>query len=402
MSTEACNIALKNTINEIKNVCPDVTNILVFRENGEILAGDENTSEVTINSTQETFRALSERATVVGGIESVIFSASESKINISQFDDLYVTTVASDGADERTISNVVRVMIPTTLKIVQNIYPSIKSQSQEVTLKTQPTIHKREITNPEVQANEYTVENLTLIGGFMIDPETAYIDIALIVQWAEKYGNQPIKKISLEAANGKIVQCKFQPLKGEKYENRGIVKISEKIQAGLNVNKGTKVLIRPVFETEEDIEKAKIEKTDKTIKSMEKAKNNKEPIQASKPDMFKGFDEYTRQAPVLQVMVENLGGIGGLLGNPDYVRVDSAVIASWKEMFGEKEIKEVTVEETTFGKKIQCKLQPIKDSQLEGKGVTQIPEKLQQALQIKKGSLVLIKPVVGKSERSRP
>ena len=117
--------------------------------------------------------------------------------------------------------------------------------------------------------------------------------------------------------------------------------------------------------------------------------------------MFKGFDEYTRQVPVLQVMVENLGGIGGLLGNPDYVRVDSAVIANWKEMFGEKEIKEVTVEETTFGKKIQCKLQPIKDSQLEGKGVTQIPEKLQQALQIKKGALVLIKPVVSGSERSK-
>ena len=38
MSTEACNLALKNTINEIKNVCPDISNILVFRETGEILA----------------------------------------------------------------------------------------------------------------------------------------------------------------------------------------------------------------------------------------------------------------------------------------------------------------------------------------------------------------------------
>ncbi|MGA3060622.1 MAG: hypothetical protein ABSD92_09670, partial [Candidatus Bathyarchaeia archaeon] len=69
-------------------------------------------------------------------------------------------------------------------------------------------------------------------------------------------------------------------------------------------------------------------------------------------------------------------------------------ISQWKEMFGKKEIKEVTVEETVFGKKILCKLQPIKDSQLEGKGVTQIPEKLQQVLRTKKGALVLIKPVV--------
>ena len=89
-----------------------------------------------------------------------------------------------------------------------------------------------------------------------------------------------------------------------------------------------------------------------------------------------------------------MGGIGGLLGNPDYMRVDNVIIDRWKEMFGKKEIKEVTVEETIFGKKIRCKLQPIKDSQFKGKGVTQIPDKLQQALRTKKGALVLIKPVV--------
>ena len=44
-------------------------------------------------------------------------------------------------------------------------------------------------------------------------------------------------------------------------------------------------------------------------------------------------------------------------------------------MFGVKEIKEVAVEETISGKKIRCKLQSIKDSQLEGKGVIQLSEK---------------------------
>jgi hypothetical protein len=229
----------------------------------------------------------------------------------------------------------------------------------------------------------------------MINPETAYIDRALIVQWAEIYGDQPIKQITLEApSTGKTTQCKFQPFKGTKYENRGIVQLSEKIQTTLNVKKGTKVLIKPVLEAQEDPEAVPTEKTDNTKKPIEKTKTRNEPIQTPKTDLFRGFDEYTRDAPVIQVMVENLGGLGGLLGNPDYVRVDRVVIARWKEMFGEKEIKEVTVEETIFGKKIRCKLQPIKDSQLEGKGVTQIPEKLQQMLQTKKGALVLIKPVV--------
>jgi hypothetical protein len=395
MSTEAFNLALKSTLNEIRNVCPDISNILVFGENGEILAKDENTTQVTMNDTQETFRALAERATAVGGIESVTFRGTESKVNIIQVDDLYITTVSSNDADEKTVSNLPRVMIPTTLKIVQNIYPATKIQHQEATLKPETETYEPQPIAPEVQASEFTVENLTVFGGFMINPETAYIDRALIVQWAEIYGDQPIKQITLEApSTGKTTQCKFQPFKGTKYENRGIVQLSEKIQTTLNVKKGTKVLIKPVLEAQEDPEAVPTEKTDNTKKPIEKTKTRNEPIQTPKTDLFRGFDEYTRDVPVIQVMVENLGGLGGLLGNPDYVRVDRVVIARWKEMFGEKEIKEVTVEETIFGKKIRCKLQPIKDSQLEGKGVTQIPEKLQQVLQTKKGALVLIKPVV--------
>ena len=126
MSTEACNLALKNTLNEIRNVCPEISNILIFKENGEVVAKDENTTEITMNLAQETFHALAERANAVGGIESVTFKGSESKVNIIQFDDLYVTTVASNDADEKTVSNLIRVMIPTTIKILKNIYPSMK------------------------------------------------------------------------------------------------------------------------------------------------------------------------------------------------------------------------------------------------------------------------------------
>jgi hypothetical protein len=63
-------------------------------------------------------------------------------------------------------------------------------------------------------------------------------------------------------------------------------------------------------------------------------------------------------------------------------------------LFGDKEVKQVILEETVAGKRISCKVQPIKNSDLEGKGVVQIPDKMQQALQVKKGSLVLVKPVV--------
>jgi len=63
-NTQASSLALKNTLNEIKNICPDISNTFIFRENGEILAQDQDTTQLTISHVQEAFRALDERANV--------------------------------------------------------------------------------------------------------------------------------------------------------------------------------------------------------------------------------------------------------------------------------------------------------------------------------------------------
>jgi hypothetical protein len=388
MSTEACNLALKNTLNEIRNVCPDISHAMVFRENGEILVEDENITENTVNCAQEVFHTLLEKSTAVGGIESITVGGTESRVNIIRFDDLYVTTVTSGITDEKTVSNLTRVMIPITLKIVQNIYMPIKNknENQEVVFKPEPKTRQLEIISKEINATEFIVETLAVFGGFMIDQETAYIDRALLVEWKEKYGDQPITQIALDVpSNGKTTTCKFQPFRDSKYENRNIVQLPKKIQISLNIQKGTKVLIKPIFEVQEDSKDISVKETE----------TPNDLIEISKVNLSEVY-EHKQSSSVIQVMVENFRG--GILGKPDCVRVESIVIARWNEMFGVKEIKEVTVEDTLSGKKIRCKLQAIKDSQLEGKGVIQLPEKLQQALGTKKGALVLIKPITEKSE----
>ena len=390
MSAEACTLALKNTLNEIRNVCPDIHHAFIFRENGEILAEDESTSEVAANNAQEAFRSLTERASATGGVDSITVRCADSKVHIMRFDDLYVTTVYSNGADEKTVSNLTRVMIPTTLKLVQNIY-TLKSQPQETSTKAEPKLSQPQPAVVDIQASEFTVENLTGFGGFLNDPDIAYVDCALMVQWKEEYGPKPIKHVNLEApSTGKSYQCKFRPFKDSKYENKGIIQLPEKIQTALRVTKGTIVLVKPIFET------PTLEPTETTQDDPEAAEGQGETSkdETSKPDVFNGFEGYTQDAPVSQFMVENLKGLGGLLGSPDGARVDSGIIARWTEIFGDKQIKEITVEETTLGKKIQCRFQAIKDSHLDGKGVIQLPDKLQQALNTKKGALVMVKPVV--------
>ncbi|MGQ9552351.1 MAG: hypothetical protein ACUVUE_07990, partial [Candidatus Bathycorpusculaceae bacterium] len=96
------------------------------------------------------------------------------------------------------------------------------------------------------------------------------------------------------------------------------------------------------------------------------------------------------EPPVNQFLVENLGG---LLVASNTVRIDSATIARWKELYNDRSIEEVELE-TFDGKATQCRFKPIKDLKYEGKGVVQIPEKIQDLLEIKKGDLVKVKPVV--------
>jgi hypothetical protein len=91
-----------------------------------------------------------------------------------------------------------------------------------------------------------------------------------------------------------------------------------------------------------------------------------------------------------QFIVEN---VGGLFASSDTVRVDNETISQWAEMYEYKKIEEATVE-TFGGKSARCKLKPMKDSKYEGKGIIQIPEKIQQSLEVKKGELVRVKPVV--------
>jgi len=96
------------------------------------------------------------------------------------------------------------------------------------------------------------------------------------------------------------------------------------------------------------------------------------------------------EPPATQFIIEHLRG---LLVNSDTVRIDNEVILQWKDLYGDREITEVDVE-TLNGQTTRCNFKPIKDSKLEGKGIIQMPQKIQLTLQTSQGELVMVKPVI--------
>jgi len=83
----------------------------------------------------------------------------------------------------------------------------------------------------------------------------------------------------------------------------------------------------------------------------------------------------------------------GLMVKSDTVQLDSDVLKRWSALLDVKEIYEVDIE-TFSGKTTRCKAKAISDSKLEGRGLIRIPEKTCQSLEIRRGELVRVKPVV--------
>jgi len=100
-------------------------------------------------------------------------------------------------------------------------------------------------------------------------------------------------------------------------------------------------------------------------------------------------ETFLPKPPVNQLLIDDLNGF---LVPQDTVRIDNAIIAQWSKLYPDKRIEQVEVEALN-GETTRCKFKPAKDSH-EGNGTIQMPEKIQLALQIKKGELVMIKPVI--------
>jgi hypothetical protein len=272
MNDDLLAFALKSTVDEIKNACPDVSNTFIFKIDGSILAKDDDLDEETVARAVNVFKAIEKKADTVGGLESAAFYSENNRVNILKIDNLCLVLVGSEEPDGDRTAGLARILVPTVLKLTKRI-----SEYQ-----------------PETSTNDFEPQKTT----------------------------------------------------GSKTEESGTNLEAKEIK------------------TIED-EKHKQKKEDK-----QEIETNPEPL-------------------VTQLMVEDSGRFAG----SNSVRIDSAVVQQWKDLYGEREINEVEVE-TLNGQKIRCRYKLIGDSKLDGKGLVQLPQKMQLILNTSKGELVTVKPVI--------
>ena len=301
MSNEVYAFALKSTLDEIQNACPDVTSNFIFKD-GKILAKNENTEKEAATQTIEAFDAIVERADPIGDLESITIQSAEGKVKIAAMEDFYLTTVSSKEADEKYVNTLTRILIPIVIRLSEKIQPASadieaitidqpepeEDDVVEVTEETidaaeevfetadeeiaeaenietdQPeeleeetsTTEPEEIEQvepeidtdpllPEPPVTQLIVENLK---GFRVPSDEVRVDQEVIQQWSELYGDDKIKEVEVEALNGKTIRCKFKQIKKSKDAGKGIVKMPEKIQLTLETQQGELVTVKPIVE----------------------------------------------------------------------------------------------------------------------------------------------------------
>jgi predicted regulator of Ras-like GTPase activity (Roadblock/LC7/MglB family) len=262
MDDEVYSFALKNTLNEIRNVCPDIINTFIFKEDGEIIAGDKATPDKTMVHVVDAFDGILEKAEAIGDVECITVEGSDGRVNVSRMNDLYFVTVTARKADINYVNTVTRVLIPTVLKLLEKIYPTpLKTHSPST--ETQPDIpmireaeEPKETEEPEMKpkqslqpppVNQLIVENL---GGLLVPSDTVRIDSEILSQWEDLYeGRKPEDaEVEIETFDGKTTRCKVKPIKDSKYEGKGIIQIPEKIQLTLEIKKGELVRAKPILD----------------------------------------------------------------------------------------------------------------------------------------------------------
>jgi predicted regulator of Ras-like GTPase activity (Roadblock/LC7/MglB family) len=271
MTNEAYAFALKNALTEIRNVCPDVQTSFLFDKKATLVAGDSETPEATLSRVVTSLEGVLNKAETLGGLNSVVIEGSKGSIHISCVDDMYLTMVASKDADMRYLETVARVLIPTVIKLLDNLDPTplrhpppphslFKSEAKEE-LKTdeeedelqeeadaeeqKPKKVDKEEPMPQVElpSNQLIVESF---GGLLVRSDTVQISDEIMSQWEELSDGKDIETVEVESFNGKTSQCKVKTLNDSKLENKAVIRIPEKLCQTLDIKKGELVRVKPV------------------------------------------------------------------------------------------------------------------------------------------------------------
>jgi len=308
MSQEMYSVALKSTLKEIKNIYPDINWSFILMNNGIVIAGDEQTTEPTIDEAAGSFQTLAEKASTIGGLDNLLIDAEKGKVYVSCINDMYLIAGLNKRADLHYFRNITQVIFPTIIKVLDRLNlpsmtptppkpasftPHILSKpisSAQITDKTEET-EAEEFEQPEqlgqpeqlrqpeqlgqpeqpeqpersepleAEAEEEespkklsTLPSQQLIvdrfGGLLMRSDSVQVDEEILKRWSELLEVEEIHEVEIETFNGKTARFKTKVITDSKLQGRGLIRIPEKSCQTLEIKRGELVRVKPAMSEE--------------------------------------------------------------------------------------------------------------------------------------------------------
>ena len=271
MNDQAYELALRNTLTEIRNVCPDVQTSFLFDQQATVIAADADTLGPTAEKVVGSLEGILDKVDTIGGLSSIVVEGTKGKVHISRVDDLYLTLITSKKADMKYLQTITSVLVPTVMKLLDNLGYGNLGRTPTPTFVEQPKIKlddelkeedeeveeaideveekikedsKDKMPEFELPSSQLIVESF---GGFLARGDTVEISEEVMSKWVEDSKDGKINHVEVEAFNGQAKQCRVKALGESKLENSAIIRIPEKICQTLDIKKGELVRVKPVI-----------------------------------------------------------------------------------------------------------------------------------------------------------
>jgi len=216
-------VALKKALTEIKNLSPDINYSFLLSQDGTIVAEDEEADPATVKKVVHSFQGVLEKATTIDGLESYLVTGEKGKVNFSRTGDMYLTMMTSKNADIANLQSTPRLVIPTILKLFEEVIPTPTK-----------TPEAGKLIIESFNSNEF----MTRFAG-----ETVQVGRELLIEWAKFFDGKVVGQIQIETPTGKTAVYKVKAINDRR---KGIIRVSEKTCRSLGLRDGQSINVKPL------------------------------------------------------------------------------------------------------------------------------------------------------------
>lgn len=229
MNRDSYAIALKSAMTEIQKAYPDITHSFIFPKTGNIITGEQETDQQTLNSVIDSFENIKEKAKAIGDIKRFHITGKKGNLICSKINQMYLVLATAKNADKAHVYAVTQVIIPTILKTMETIeFPHLPIPSSQKKL---------------------VVDTLT---GFFAG-DSVQIDTEILDEWTnnddprarvkaaltgEPEIQEEIDQVHIETNSGNTTVCKVKEVNDQNVKGKNLIRIPEKFCKSLKITKG--------------------------------------------------------------------------------------------------------------------------------------------------------------------